>query len=83
MAIANYEYQSDFARGYFNEGLEQGLEKGLARGEAEALLTILSARNIDVSDGVRARITGCGDSERLSAWIRRALTIDKVDELFD
>lgn len=79
MTIANYEYRSDFARGYY----EDGVNDGLARGEVEALLTVLGARGFDVSDDVRARIDACTDSEQLNAWIRRAVTIDKVEELFD
>jgi hypothetical protein len=44
---------------------------------------VLSARVFDVSDDVRARINACTDPEQLDTWVRRAVTIDRVDGLFD
>lgn len=70
-----YRPVSDWGRLHFRNGK--------AAGEAEALFTVLSARGFDVSDDVRSRITECTDSAQLSSWIRRALTIGKVEELFD
>lgn len=74
MTAGTYEYQSDFARRYFYQGR--------AEGEADALLTVLGARGIDVSDDARARITACTDPDQLKTWIRRASTADTVDQLF-
>jgi hypothetical protein len=54
-----------------------------ARGEATALLEVLSARGVDVPEDARAQITGCTDLEQLRQWIRRAVTANQVDELFD
>ena len=65
-----YEYQSDFARGY------------VAQGRADAVLTVLAARGVEVPEPARARITGCADLGRLDAWVRRAVTAHSVDELF-
>jgi hypothetical protein len=87
MAIAGYQYQSDFARRYFGqgkaEGKAEGEAKGKAEGEATAVLTVLGARGIAVPDHVRARITGCTDLEQLDTWVRRAATASTVDDLFD
>lgn len=44
------EYQSDFARRYFN---------------------------------VRSTITSCADIDQLNTWVRRAATIERVEDLFD
>ena len=77
MTSATYEYQSDFARRYFH----QGKAKGEAKGEARALLTVLAARGIAVSDAARQRITECTDADQLETWIRRAATAISVDEI--
>lgn len=82
MAIGTYEYQSDFARRYYGQGRAEGEAKGRADGEAKALLAFLEARGIDVSAEARVRITECTDSDQLEAWVRRAVSIVSIDELF-
>jgi hypothetical protein len=71
MTTMPYRYQSDFARRYYAEG------------EAKAVLAFLDARGIEVSDPVREDITSCTDLDQLDTWIRRAVTADKVQDLFD
>jgi hypothetical protein len=44
---------------------------------------LLAARGLDVPDNARARITGCTDADQLERWIRRAVTVQTVHELFD
>ncbi len=78
MASGNYEFQSDFAKRY----IAKGEAKGRAEGRAEALLTVLEARGLRVSDEARARILACTDAAQLDAWVRKAITITSVDELF-
>jgi hypothetical protein len=56
--------------------------KAEARGEATALLEVLSARGIDVPEEARTRITGCMDLEQLRRWIRSAVTVERVEDLF-
>jgi hypothetical protein len=70
MASGNYEFQSDFAK------------KHQARGEAKALLAVLESRALHISDEARARILACADATRLDAWVRKAITVKSVDELF-
>jgi len=77
MTTTPFRYQSEFARRYFG----QGEAKGKADGKAEALLAILDARNIPVSDDVREDITTCTDIEQLEAWIRRAATADRMEDV--
>ena len=79
MRTRTYEYQSDFARKYFG----QGQQAGRAKGESEALLTVLAAREIDVPEDAKARITGCTDFHQLDAWIRRAATASTIEEVLD
>ena len=43
MAQHGYEYQSDFAKGYFSQGLEQGREEGLEQGRESGLLSGIEA----------------------------------------
>ncbi|WP_326820107.1 hypothetical protein [Streptosporangium sp. NBC_01756] len=78
METGTYEYQSDFARKYVAEGREEGR----AEGETKALLAVLSARGIDVSDDARERITNCTDIDQIEAWIRLAATANSTDVLF-
>jgi hypothetical protein len=65
------EYKSDFARGYYGQG------------RSEAVLDVLSARGIEVPEEARLRISECTDPALLKSWVRRAVTVASVDELFD
>jgi hypothetical protein len=77
MTQSGYQYQSEFARTYF----AQGEEKGRAEGEARALLAVLEARGLAVSEAQRARILGCTDVEQLERWVRRAVTVKTTGSL--
>jgi hypothetical protein len=46
-------------------------------------LAILDARHIRVPDDIRADITTCADTAQLEAWIRRAATADKIQDVLD
>lgn len=61
-------------------GEVRGEARGEARGKAEALLAVLSARGLSVSETHRARTCGCTDSATLDRWIARAVTAASVDE---
>lgn len=63
--------------------MARGEARGRADGEARAVLAVLEARGMDVPDDARARILGCTDLDVLDAWVRRAVTVDKVDDLLD
>ncbi|WP_242883348.1 hypothetical protein [Actinomadura litoris] len=85
----------DYANKYKAEGEAVGLAKGEAigqakgeatgevKGEAKALLLMLGARGVSVSDGVRERIRACKDLDQLERWILRAASVESVEELFD
>jgi hypothetical protein len=74
MSTGTYEYQSDFARRYVAEGKVEG--------KVSSLLEFLAARGIDVPESSRERITTCIDIAQLETWIRRAATIDTIQDLF-
>jgi len=86
MAGGTYEFQSEFAKKHQAkgraEGVAEGRAEGVAEGRAEALLAVLQARGLRVSDEVRARVFACTDVAQLDAWVRKAVTVTSVDELF-
>jgi hypothetical protein len=82
MTTAPIRYESDFAKRYFGQGEAQGKAQGKAQGEARALLAVLEARGLEISHEARELISGCTDLDQLDAWVRRAVTVDEVDELF-
>jgi hypothetical protein len=69
--MKGYEYQSDFAKKY------------VAEGEARALLAVLRARSIPVSEAVRERIIAEKDAERLERWLERATVASSAAEVID
>ena len=68
---AGYQFQSEFAR------------KHQALGRAEAVLAVLDARGLAVTDEQRKRIEGTTDLEVLDRLVRNAATVDSTDELFE
>ena len=70
-------YRSDFARRHFAAGLAEGR----AEGKAIALLAILEARGIEISDDSRAMIANTTDLDLLSEWIRRAAAAHTIEDV--
>lgn len=66
--MAHHEFKSPLFRGVFKEGEA----KGKVEGKAESIVAFLAAREIPVSDTVRARILACTDPATLDLWIQRA-----------
>ncbi len=56
--IKGYEYQSDFARKYFSQGLEQGHEQGRAEGLRRAILELVGARLPTLRDELEILLRG-------------------------
>jgi hypothetical protein len=65
------------------EGEARGRAEGEAQGELRALLTVLSARGIELSAEHAARVRACKDIAVLEAWLRRAVTATSADQIFD
>ena len=78
LMIGNYEYQSDFARKYYGQGLREGQQE-----EARAaLMEVLDVRGLKPSLRVRKRIDACADVVQLKRWLRRAAAADSVAQVF-
>lgn len=61
------------------EGRKEGREEGALRAMAEAVLTVLDARGMAVSDAVRERVRACRDRATLERWQRGAVTAASAD----
>lgn len=79
MRSGNYEYQSELARHY----VAQGREAGILEGERRALLEVLEARGLQVDEQAHQRIAACTELEQLKRWLRKAVSIHSVQELFE
>ncbi|MGQ0775153.1 MAG: hypothetical protein ACT4NY_12160 [Pseudonocardiales bacterium] len=75
MKTETYAYQSGYARSL--------LAQGRTEAKAADVLMVLDARGMDVTDKARMRITECSDLDQLDLWLRRAVTVASVAELFD
>jgi hypothetical protein len=56
------------------EGKVEGRAEGRAESKAEAVLAVLKARGLAVSEGVRVRVLACRDLSILDRWLVRAAT---------
>ncbi|MFF5404232.1 hypothetical protein ACFY8K_15035 [Streptomyces misionensis] len=59
-----------------------GEAKGEVRGEAKAVLRVLGARGVEVSEAVRERVMACADLEVLETLLDRSLSVARAEELF-
>jgi flagellar biosynthesis/type III secretory pathway protein FliH len=64
------------------EGRAEGEAKGKAEGKAQAVLAVLEARGLRISDEQRARVLGCADLDELERWVRKAVTVKTTAALF-
>jgi len=65
---------SPFAKEHFG--------RGKAEGEADAVLLVLKARGLEVSQAERDRIVACTDLGQLQTWVTRAATAEKTSDVF-
>jgi hypothetical protein len=68
--------------GIRNEEMRKYFDRGMAEGEAKALLRILAARGLEVTESQRTQILQCTDPDTLGRWLDRAVTVRLTDELF-
>lgn len=61
---------------------EAKLAEGHTGGKISALMTVLSARGLTVSEEARARIEACRDDTLLDQWIARATTASSLEGVF-
>jgi hypothetical protein len=90
MASGHYQYQSNFAKRYVEqgrqegmaEGREQGVEQGRADALRDAIARVLSARSLALTDAARARLDACTDVATLTAWLERAAIASSEADVF-
>jgi predicted transposase/invertase (TIGR01784 family) len=71
------------ARGALVVAHDEGRESGFSEGKANSILAVLATRGIAVDDAAAARILGCADGALLDAWLIRAVTAGRVEEVFE
>jgi predicted transposase YdaD len=93
----HYEYQSEFARKYVEEGRKDGLEEGrkdgleegrkeglkegLKEGRQEVLGKLLSLKFGELPDWAAQRLRAADDTD-LARWTERVLTAPTLDDVF-
>jgi hypothetical protein len=86
MTSETWPVYSPFAKEHFGRGMTEGKKEGRKEGRAEShaadILTVLEARNLDVTDADRERIAGCTELRQLEIWVRRAVTVEETSDLF-
>jgi hypothetical protein len=75
---ANLPRYSPFAKKHYGEGLTEGRIEN----EREAVLDVLAARDLAPTEDERQRILDCTDFDQLKTWLRKAVTVTKVSDLF-
>lgn len=80
-----YEPKTPEFRAWFEkqQAIAQLEQLGEARGEARAILTVLSARKLAVTEQQRKQILDCTDLAALDRWVSRSAIIEQTEQLFD
>ena len=75
MNIHTYQFQSDFVR--------RNVAQGEVKSKADAVLTVLGERRRKITEMQREQILACTDLPTLDRWLRRAVKVSKVKDLFE
>ncbi|MDO3647181.1 hypothetical protein [Nocardia mangyaensis] len=76
------EYRGRIATKYMAKGREEGRAEGRAETAARAVLTVLTARGLELSAAQRAQLAECTDQVQLDEWLKQAITATSANELF-
>ena len=71
-----------FTREQFLTRIRQAEDLGWARGQTAAVVLILRARGVEVSDEDAKLICSCTDIKLVGHWVRRAAAVETVDDLY-
>ena len=71
------------ARGALVVAHQEGELAGKIAAKAAAILAVLAARGIAVSEEARTRIMACREASTLDRWIARAATAVSADEVIE
>jgi predicted transposase YdaD len=80
--MSTSEYEKTFVERIHDQGIAEGKAEGIAEGKAEAVLKLLDARRLTLSQEQRQRVTSCTDSAQLDRWFDRAITAGTAAEVF-
>lgn len=80
--MKGYVYTSPFAVKHIQLGRDEGIKLGRDEGVKLALLTVSSARSIDVPEATRECILAEKDIAHLERWLERAATASSIDDVF-
>ncbi|MGW6426293.1 hypothetical protein ACWF82_26770 [Nocardia sp. NPDC055053] len=72
------EYRGRIATKY----VAKGRAEGRVENAAHAVLTVLTARGLELSAAQRTQLAECTDLGQLDAWLTQAATATSTDELF-
>jgi hypothetical protein len=76
----NYTYQSDFAKKYVAQGIEEGRKEGIELGYRAVLRTQLEQRFGELPADALARLDEA-DADTLDVWVRRVLTAGSLADV--
>lgn len=83
MKLENLPEPPEFLKRARSKGREEGREEGRLQGRGEDVLAVLAARGVPVPPEVRDRILACRDADLLSAWLVRAVRVDRAEAIFE
>jgi hypothetical protein len=72
--MTTMEWKSDFIESY--------VLQGEVKAKAEAVLKVIDARGIDVTDQQRDEVSACADVAQLDEWFDRALVATSAADVF-
>jgi hypothetical protein len=58
-------------------------DEGRVDAIAKSILVVLEARGLEVADEVRARVEECTDLDLLREWVKRSVTVERAEQIFD
>jgi len=70
-----------FEREHFSKGKSEGKSEGKAEGMAMAILAVLAARGLEVTEDQRSKFLACSDAAKLDRLVARAVSAATTSEL--
>lgn len=61
--------------------MDEGEKVGAVKASAKAVLAVLTARGLEVTEAQRAKVIACADLATLEGWIKRAVTLPTTEEV--
>ena len=76
-------HTQDIVETWRQEAVQEGRTEGRTEMQAEAVLTVLRVRGIDVPDAARERILTQKDLEQLKRWLEKAAVVSSIREVLE